>query len=36
MTRQSRRSHATEAYITTVLIIIYKRPTDAGGREHVS
>ena len=29
------KSRANEAYITTVLIIIYKRPTDAG-REHVS
>ena len=27
---------APQKHITTVIIIIYERPTDAGGREHVS
>ena len=29
-------SRAAETYITTVIIVIYERPSASGGREHVS
>ena len=34
--RQPHRFRAVGTYITTVIIVIYKRPSAAGGCEHIS